>query len=129
MRIGIAVLLCVLLPLLGAPTLGQAQSTVQVQGVLQSVDCENGTVTIDTGNGPNTVDVAPYGTVLVNSTSTPLCSLDEYTGTTISAWLVASGDTFEVARLEVVGQAPAAQEPAAPAGTAGSRGGGGAASD
>ena len=118
MRTGIAILLTVLVPLLGIPAVGQAQSTVQVQGVLQSVDCENGTVTIDTGNGVNTIDVAPYGTILLGSSSIPLCSLDEYTGATINAWLVANGDAFEVARLDVVSQAPAPPPAPAPAATA-----------
>ena len=115
MRTGIAIVLSMLLPLLGLPAIGQAQSTVQVQGVLQSVDCVNGTITIDTDSGSSTVEVAPYGTVLVDSTSTPLCSLDTYTGAQVNAWLVANGDTFEVARLDVVGQAAPPPPPPAPA--------------
>ena len=112
MRKAIAVLIGVLLPFLGVAEVGQAQSAIQVQGTIQSVDCQSGTIVLSGPTGPNTMAAADFTTVLVNSTSVPFCTLQQYVGAPATAWLVASGNEFEVTRIDVVGPAAVAYPPA-----------------
>ncbi len=114
MRRAIAVALGVLVPLLGWAGVGQAQSSVQVQGTVEAVDCQAQTVVLGSGGTSNTVAVAPYTAVLVNATSVPLCTLQQYVGAPATAWLLASGNEFVATRIDVTGQ-PVAAPPPAPA--------------
>lgn len=113
MRKLIALLLVTLLAVLGLPGTGRAQSSVQVQGTIQAVDCQAQTVVLSAPGNSNTIAVAPYTAVLVNSTSVPFCTLVQYLGAPASAWLVASGSEFVATRIDVVGRAAVA--PVAPA--------------
>ncbi len=108
-----ALSLVTLLAVLGLPGTGQAQSSVQLQGTIQAVDCQAQTVLLSTPGSSNTIAVAPYTAVLVNSTSVPFCTLVQYVGAPASAWLVASGSEFVATRIDVVGRAAVA--PVAPA--------------
>ena len=112
MRKAIGVLVGVLLPFLGVAGVGQAQSAIQVQGTIQSVDCQSGTVVLSSPPGSNTMAAADYTTVLVNSASVPFCTLQQYVGAPATAWLVASGNEFEVTRIDVVGSVAVANPPA-----------------
>ena len=112
MRKAIAVLIGLLLPFLGVAEVGQAQSAIQVQGTIQSVDCQSGTVVLSGPTGLNTMAAADFTTVLVNSTSVPFCTLQQYVGAPATAWLVAGGNEFEVTRIDVVGPAAVAYPPA-----------------
>ena len=112
MRKAIAVLIGVLLPFLGLAGVGQAQSAIQVQGTIQSVDCQNGTVELNGPTGSNTLAATDYTAVLVNSTSVPFCTLQQYVGAPATVWLVASGSEFEVTRIDVLGPAAVAYPPA-----------------
>ncbi len=114
MRKVTALLLGMLLPLLGWSGVGQAQSSVQVQGTIQAVDCQAQTVVLSGPGTSNTVSAAPYTAVLVNSTSVPFCALQQYIGAPATAWLLASGNEFTVTRIDVIGPAAAAY-PAPPA--------------
>ncbi len=112
MRNVIALGLSVLLPLLGFAGAGQAQSAaVQIQGIVQTVDCQAQTVTLSAPSGSNTINAADYTAVLVNSTSVPFCSLEGYIGASATAWLVANGDQFLATQIDVT--APVAVAPAA----------------
>jgi hypothetical protein len=113
MRKPVALVLGVLLPLLGLSGISEAQSSVQVQGVIQSVDCQGQAVVLsDTGTGiSNTVVAAPYTPVLVGSTSVPFCTLAQYVGAPASAWLVANGNELVATRIDVLGPAAAAPPP------------------
>jgi hypothetical protein len=96
-----AVLLGVLLPLLGLAGVGQAQSSVQIQGTIEAVDCQSQTIVLTGPGTSNTVVTAPYTAVLVNSTSVPLCSLQQYVGQPATAWLLATGNEFVATRIDV----------------------------
>jgi hypothetical protein len=109
-----AVLLGLLLPLLGFADAGHAQSSLQIQGTIQGVDCQAETVVLDGPAGTNTIAATGYTAVLVNSTSVPFCTLQEYVGAPATAVLVASGNELEVAQIYVTGQ-PAFAPPPPPA--------------
>ena len=113
MRKPIALLLGTLLPLLGLSGVGRAQSSVQVQGIIQSVDCQAQAVVLnDAATGvSNTIVAAPYTPVLVGSTSIAFCTLEQYLGAPASAWLVASGNQLVATRIDVLGPAAAGPPP------------------
>ncbi len=113
MRKPIALMLGLLLPLLGLAGISEAQSSVQVQGIIQSVDCQAQAVVLsDAGTGiSNTIVAAAYTPVLVGSTSVPFCTLQQYVGAPASAWLVANGNELVATRIDVLGPATAAPPP------------------
>lgn len=113
MRKPIALLLGTLLPLLGLSGIGHAQPSIQVQGTIQSVDCQTLAVVLrDPGSGiSNTIVAAPDTPVLVGSTSIAFCALEQYIGAPAGAWLVASGNEFVATRIDVFGPAAAAPPP------------------
>jgi hypothetical protein len=112
MRRATALLLGVLLPLLGLSEIGQAQSSVQVQGTIQAVDCQAQTLVLSGPGTTNTIATASYTAILVNSTSIPFCDLTQYLGAPATAWLLASGNEFIATRVDVVGAVAAAPAPA-----------------
>jgi hypothetical protein len=114
MQKAIALALGVLLPLLGVAGVGQAQpAALQVEGIVQSVDCQAQTLLLSASGGSNTIAAAPYTAVLVNSTSVPFCSLEGYIGAPATAWLVADGDQFSATQIDITG--PVAVAPPATA--------------
>lgn len=108
----IVLLLGTFLPVVGFSGIAQAQSSVQVQGTVQTVDCKAHTVVLNSPGTSNTVAAAPYTAVLVNSTSVPFCSLQQYIGASATAWLVANGNAFIATRIDV--NVATASVPAAP---------------
>jgi hypothetical protein len=108
-----ALLLGVLLPLLAFSGVGQAQSSVQVQGTIQSVDCQAQTLILSGSGGANTIAAAPYTAVLVDTRSVAFCDLQQYTGAQATAWLVASGSEFVATRIDIIGGVVAAPAPPA----------------
>ena len=115
MRKAIALALGMLLPILGLADVGLAQSAVNVQGVIQSVDCQSQTVVLSGGSGSNTLAASEVTAVLVNSTGVPFCALGQYVGDPATAWLLPSGTEFQVTRIDVAGPAAAPQPALAPA--------------
>jgi len=121
MQKSVALVLGVLVPLLGLAGVGSAQSTVQVQGTIQAVDCQAQTIVVATPDSTNTIAVAPYTAVLVDSRAVPLCDLRQYVGSPAAIWLVASGNEFIATRIDTTAQAavapvtlPAQQETVSP---------------
>jgi len=121
MRKWVALALGVLVPLLGLAGVGSAQSTVQVQGTIQAVDCQQGTVVVATPDSVNTIAVAPNTAVLVDSQAISLCDLQQYVGSQATVWLVPSGNEFVATRIDTTAQAgvapavlPAQQEAVSP---------------
>lgn len=104
MRKATALVVGTLLALLGLSGTGQAQSSIQLQGTIQAVDCGAQTVVLAAPGTSNTIAAASYTAVLVNSTSVPFCALTQFVGAPASAWLVASGSEFVATRIDVVGQ-------------------------
>ena len=113
MRRVIALALGILMPALGVTGVGQAQSTsaVQVQGVIEAVDCQSGTIQLSNGNGTSTIYAAPYTTALVGTTSVPFCSLGTYVGAPAAIWVVPDSGQFSAAQIVVTG--PVAAGPVA----------------
>jgi hypothetical protein len=101
MRKTIAFLVGGLLPLVGLSGIGQAQSSVEVEGTIQTVNCGAQTVVLNSPGTANTVTAQPFTSVLVNSTSVPFCSLQHYIGAPATAWLMASGNTLVATRIDV----------------------------
>src|SRR5579864_193256 len=104
MRKSVALVLGVLVPLLSLAGVGNAQSTVQVQGTIQAVDCQAQTLVVATRNGVNTIAVAPYTAVLVDSQAVSLCDLQSYVGSPATVWLVANGNEFVATRIDTTVQ-------------------------
>ena len=69
MRRAVAVLLGMFLPILGLADAGLAQPAAQLQGTIQSVDCQNQTVALAAAGGSNVAAATDSTAVLVNSTS------------------------------------------------------------
>jgi hypothetical protein len=119
MRNAMAFLLGMLLPILGLADLGLAQSAVQLQGTIESVDCQSQTVVLTGSSGSNTVAATAATAVLVNSASVPFCALQQYVGAPAAAWVIPDGNEIQVTRIDVAGPATEAPAPA-PAATASS---------
>jgi hypothetical protein len=112
MHRGIAILAGIVL-LLALPGSGQAQTSVEVEGTIQAVDCAAQSVVLSSPGGSNVVNVGPYTAVLVNSTGVSLCALRSYIGAYATAWLIAGENTFTATRIDVY--ASAAPQPSSPA--------------
>jgi len=112
MRQATALMLGMLLPLLGLSGIGNAQSTIQLQGTIQEVDCQAQTVVVSSAGGTNLVPVTAYTPVSVNSIGIPFCALQQYIGAPATVWLAASGNELVATRIDVVG--PAAVVPPPP---------------
>jgi hypothetical protein len=108
MQKAIALALGVLVSLLGLAGVGSAQSTVQVQGTIQGVDCQSGTVVVATSDSTNTIAVAPYTAILVDSRAVPLCDLQQYVGSPATIWVVADGNQIVATRIDTTAQAAVA---------------------
>jgi len=98
----------VFVSLLGLAGVSHAQSAIQIQGAIQTVDCQAQTVVLSAPTGTNTISAADYTAVLVNSTSVPFCTLESYIGATATAWLVPNGSQFSVTQISVTGPATVA---------------------
>jgi len=111
----VALMLGVLMAVLGVSGVGQAQSTsgVQVQGVIEAVDCQSGTVQLSSPSGTNTIYAAQDTVALVGATSVPFCGLQDYVGAPATAWLVPNGDQFSATQVAVTGPAPMPAPPSA----------------
>jgi hypothetical protein len=116
MRKTIALLLGTLLSVFGLAGISLAQSSVQVQGTIQAVDCQSQTIVLNDASGSNTVAATGSTAVVVNSTSVPFCTLQQYVGASATAWLFPGGNEFQLSRIDVVGPTTSAsQAPPAPA--------------
>lgn len=109
MRHVTAVAVSVLLACLALAGTGNAQTyqPVQVQGTIQSVDCQNGQVTLATAGGADTFQATNQTVAYVNGASTSFCSLQSYSGASATAVLVPTGNAFDLSQINVTSQAAA----------------------
>jgi hypothetical protein len=109
MRHVTAVAVSVLLACLALAGTGNAQTyqPVQVQGTIQSVDCQNGRVTLATAGGADTFQATNQTVAYVNGASTSFCSLQSYSGASATAVLVPTGNAFDLSQINVTSQAAA----------------------
>lgn len=98
-----AVATAVLLACLTLAGTGSAQTAapLQIQGTIQSVDCQNGTVTMTTPNGALTVQATGDTGVSVNGTAVSFCALQSYTGDSATATLYPSNSEFVLSQVAV----------------------------
>jgi hypothetical protein len=115
MRKSVALIVGVLVPLLGLAGVGNAQSTVQVQGTIAAIDCQAQTLVVAGPGSTNTIAVAPYTAVLLNSSAVSLCDLQQYIGGPATAWLVASDSEFVATRIDAKAQVVPDPAPVQPA--------------
>jgi hypothetical protein len=114
----IAVALAAFIPFLGLSGVGQAQTAAEITGDLQAVDCQSGTMTLDSSDGNADVIYASDSTaVTVESSAVPFCTLDGYVGAPVTAWVVPYGSEFYATQIDVTGPAyvlPATESAIAP---------------
>ncbi|MHB8732956.1 MAG: hypothetical protein ACYDAB_14340 [bacterium] len=109
MRHVTAIAVSVLLACLAFAGTGNAQTVqpVQVQGTIQSVDCQNGQVTLSTAGGSDTFQATGQTVANVNGASASFCSLQSYTGASATAFLTPTGNAFDLSQIDVTSQAAA----------------------
>jgi hypothetical protein len=99
--------------------LAQPPASVEVQGVIQAIDCHASTVTLQTQGGISVYHTAESAAIVVNSAAVPLCALEQHVGSPANVWLTPVGNEFVVTRIETAGGTyePSAAPPApAPSG-------------
>ncbi len=109
MRHVTAIAVSVLLACLAFAGTGNAQTVgpVQVQGTIQSVDCETGQITLSTSGGTDTFQATNQTVANVNGSSVSFCSLQSYAGDSATAVLIPTGNAFELTQINVAVQAAA----------------------
>jgi len=98
-----ATVLVVLLACLGLAGTGDAQvaQAVQIQGTLQAVSCDTGLVTLNTASGSNSFQATNETTAFVNGAAADFCSLQSYAGDSATAFLIPTGNAFELSQINV----------------------------
>jgi hypothetical protein len=97
-----AMALGILLITLGVSGVALAQNVVQLQGTIQSVDCQTYTLVLREPNGViNTVSATNYTGVFVNGGPASFCGLQQYVGSYATASLAAAGNQLIVGRIDV----------------------------
>jgi hypothetical protein len=101
--------LMVLLACLGLAGTGNAQTPqpVQIQGTIQSADCDTGRLTLATSAGNDTFQATDQTAAYVNGKSVSFCSLQSYAGNSATAVLMPTGSAFDLSQIDVTAQ-PAA---------------------
>lgn len=120
MRHVTAIAVSALLTCLALAGSGDAQTvqTIQVQGTIQSADCQTGQLTLATAGGSDTFQATDQTAVYVNGRAVSFCSLQSYTGDSTTAALIPAGAAFGLSQINVT--APASQSPAPSPSTSGS---------
>jgi hypothetical protein len=112
MRRMTAVVLASLLIVLGMSATGAAQSVIQVQGTIQSVNCQTSTLFLRGPNGVvNTLPGTAYTAVFVNGVPVPFCALQQYVGGYAVATVTATANQLVAGRIDVVLAAAPAPAP------------------
>jgi hypothetical protein len=98
-----ATALTVLLACLGLAGTGDAQvpQAVQIQGTLQAVDCNTGLVTFATASGSNSFQATDQTAAFVNGAAVDFCSLQSYAGDSATAFLIPTGNAFDLSQINV----------------------------
>lgn len=109
MRHVTAIAVSVLLACLAFAGTGDAQTAqpVQIQGTIQSVDCQTGQVTLSTSGGSDTFQATNQTAASVNGSPVSFCSLQSYTGDSATALLVPTGNAFDLTQIDVTAQTAA----------------------
>jgi len=99
-RTFIAVAITIFVSLLRLSGVGQAQTAAEIQGTLDAVDCQSGTMTLDSSGNTQTIYASDSTGVAVESSSVPFCTLDGYVGAPVDAWVVPYGSEFIATQVD-----------------------------
>jgi hypothetical protein len=97
----VATALAVLITVIGATSIGSAQPVLNVQGVLQSVDCRANSVTLKMPDGVHVFSTTRYTAVFIDSVRDTPCSLSRYVGNQATVSLTPSGSQFVAGRIDI----------------------------
>jgi hypothetical protein len=108
--------LMVLVACLGLASAGNAQTPqpVQIQGTIQSADCDTGRLTLATAAGNDTFQATEQTAAFVNGNSVSFCSLQSYAGDSATAVLVPTGTAFDLSQVDVTAQPAASRSTLSP---------------
>ena len=110
-----AVALSVILPVLGLSGVASAQSAMNIQGTIDTVNCQDATMVVDTPNGPQTFPASDNAFTNVGAANLPFCSLEGYVGAPATVWLAPDSDN-QLVVTEITVTGPVATAPALAAG-------------
>jgi len=98
-----ATVLMGLLACLGLAGTGSAQvpQAVQIQGTIQSADCNTGQLTLATAGGSNSFQATNQTVAYVNGSAVSFCDLQSYTGDSATAVLIPTGSAFDLSQVNV----------------------------
>jgi hypothetical protein len=98
----LAIALGALMVALAASSTGLAQPVLQVQGVLQSVDCQANSFRLSMPDGQHAFQANRYTAVSAGGTSIGLCALNQYVGSTVTVSLTATDSQFVAGRIDII---------------------------
>lgn len=79
----------------------QTPQALQIQGILQSVDCQTGQVTLATAGGNDSFQATGQTVAYVNGAAVSLCTLQSYAGDSATAVLVPAGNALDLSQISV----------------------------
>jgi hypothetical protein len=88
--------------MLGVSGVAFAQNVVQIQGIIQSVDCGANTLVLGQPNGAvSIVSASAYTAAFVNGTPVGFCQLQQYVGSAATVSVAAAGNEMIAGRIDV----------------------------
>jgi hypothetical protein len=111
MRAAFLAAVSVLVTVLGLSGLAQAQNWVRLQGTIQAVDCQTGTLVLRAPGEKHVMPVSPTARIFVNSAPIGLCTLRQYVGSYASVAVTAVNSQLVVGRIDVLVGAAAPPPP------------------
>lgn len=109
-----ALVLSALVAVLSLAAAGQAQSTIQVQGIIHAVDCQTSAFVLNAPDGTHVFPTTANAGVFINSVPSGFCALSPYVGSHATVWIVAVDSKLVVGRVDVATAAAAAAPPTYP---------------
>ena len=107
----VAMVLGPLVSVLAWTGVGQAQGSIQVQGIIHAVDCQTSAFVLSAPDGTHVFPTTPNATVFINSIPSGFCALSPYVGSHATVWVMAVDSKLVVGRVDV---STAATSPAPP---------------
>jgi len=102
MRAAFLAAISVLVTVLGVSGLAQAQNWVRIEGTIQAVDCQRGTLVLRAPGETHVLPVPPTTGIFVNSAAIGLCTLRQYVGSYASVAVTAVDSRLVVGRIDVL---------------------------
>ena len=106
MKTLIATAIAIFVSFLGFNGVGQAQTAAELQGSVDAVDCQSGTLTLDSAGNTETIYASDQTAVAVEESSVPFCTLEGYVGAPVDVWVAPYGSEFIATQIDVTGPVP-----------------------